>query len=200
VLARQHRQTPKSPSQKQKHSPPSAEPSRAQKQNRITAKRALRGVIPGLRYAVIGHWIRTPDADDPQWYEAAPPFIQDSEIKTLKTNPHDKGNKTHERKQCPKCGDVHWVNLRDPDQCMTYMRACGKTPKNWDDQKESLRKTIDEKAVLLRDQQPPVQTVQAGGHAHQRSCKGGRHRSREQDLMAMVVVEGQLVEGEMAEG
>ena len=68
--------------------------------------------------------------------------------------------KKFEKKQCPKCGDVHWVNLLHPENCMTYQRACGKIPQKWDEKPESLRKTIDEKAALLKEKR-----AQKAGHS-----------------------------------
>ena len=74
----------------------------------------------------------------------------ESEIKTLKTTPHESERK-FEKKKCPKCGDVHWVNVKNPDNCMTYMRACGKTPDRWEEKPEDLRKSIEAKAQVLKE-------------------------------------------------
>ena len=69
-------------------------------------------------------------------------------IKTLKTTPADTKS---EKQKCPKCGEFHWFNPKYPERCMTYMRACGKTPDKWDDKTETFRKSIDEKANALAD-------------------------------------------------
>lgn len=109
-----------------------------------------------------------------------PSLLDDPDIRRM-MGKQDDVEKKFEKKKCPKCGDIHWVNLLHPENCMTYMRACGKTPVKWDEKPADLRKKIDEKAeqlkkdlkgkdpkiALVRAQSPTSQTVEkSAGHTH----------------------------------
>ena len=85
-------------------------------------------------------------------------------IKTLKTITGD--DTKAEKQKCPKCGEVHWFNPKRPENCMTYQRACGKTPDKWDDKSEAFRKSIDEKAAVLAKKLEGKDPNQGQGRSH----------------------------------
>ena len=65
------------------------------------------------------------------------------------------GTQSYERKfekmECSKCGEVHWVNKKNPESCITYQVACGKTPDSSKYKNDSnFRKMIDDKADALK--------------------------------------------------